>query len=87
MLEEGRAVTHGVAPFGVNYSHGPRVQSLLPLGLSLTAVAATPRELLSSRRDRPERIPSHRRVYAPFRLSLIGTHYLLGHSRWSCKTT
>lgn len=69
---------HGVAPIVVNCSHGVSVWILLPLGLPITVVAATPGELPSLRWSGPGGTLPHRRIHSPFRLSLIGSRYPFG---------
>jgi hypothetical protein len=69
---------HGVAPGTANCPRGSQVAGLLPLGLSITAVAATPRELPSPKPRCPGGTSPHRRIHGSFRLGLINACYPSG---------
>jgi hypothetical protein len=59
--------------------HGLPRWIILPLGLPIATVAATPEELPSPRRCDPGGTSAFRRVDLPFRLSLIDRCYQPGH--------
>ena len=62
-----------------NCPRGPPRRIILPLGLPIATVVATPEELPSPSRRRPGGTSAFRRFHRPFRLSLIGRHYRPGH--------